>query len=86
MPIRRLDEEHPVEEHERADEDRHEPAPEQDPRQQVQAGRHERAGDDARQPPREGVRADLDRGGRAVRAEDEQLLAVLAQVLRLDVE
>ena len=34
----RLDEEHAVEDHERADEPGHEAAPEQDPGQQVEAG------------------------------------------------
>ena len=81
----RLDEEHPVEQDEGADERRHEPAPEQDPRQQVQAGGHQDAGDHAGQAPGEGVRADGDRGGLPVVPEHEELLAVLGDVRGGDV-
>ena len=84
-PDARLDEEHPVGEHEDADEGGHEPAPEEDPCEQVQAGDRHGAEDDARQPPRERVGAHLDRGDRTGLVEDEQLLPVRRRVVRLDV-
>ncbi len=84
-PDPRLDEEHPVEQHERGDDPRDEPPPEQDPGEEVQAGGHEHARDDARQTPGERVRADVDAHVGAVRAEHEQLLAVVAGVARLHV-
>ena len=85
-PDPRLDEEHPFEHREQGDEARHEPALEEDAGEQVQADRHERPGDHPGQPPGERVRTGLDRGRPAVGAEDEELLAVVGRVLRLDVE
>ena len=82
----RLDEEHPFEHREEGDEARHEPALEEDAGEQVQADRHQRAGDHPGKPPGERVRTGLDRGGLAVGAEDEELLAVIGRVLRLDIE
>ncbi len=81
----RLDEEHPVGEDEHRDEAGDEPALEEDPRKQVQAGCRQRPEDDAGHPPGEGVRADLDRRQRPVGVEDEQLLAVDRGPVGLDV-
>ena len=84
-PDPRLDEEHPIDQHEEPDQQRHEASPEEDPRQQVEAGGGQRAEDDPRQAPREGVRAELDRCHRPVAVEDEQLLPVAGRVVGGDV-
>ena len=81
----RLDEQHPVEQHEGAHQDGDQPAAEQDARQQVEESGHQRPGDDARQPPGEGVRSDIDGGGGAVRPEDQQVLAIGGHVFGLDI-
>ncbi len=81
----RLDEEHAVEEDEQADQSGHQPAPEQDPGEQVEQAEGQRAGDDPGQPPGEGVRSGVDRGRGAVVVEDEELLAVLGRVVGIEV-
>ena len=80
-----LDEEHPVEQAEDPREDRHRAAAEQDSRQQEQQPGHERARDHARKSPGERVLADVDRGGLAIAAEHEQLLAVRGRLVDVDV-
>ena len=81
----RLDEEHPVGQHEDADQRGHEAASEEDPGQQVQARGRQGAEDDPRQAPGERVRAHLDRGDRPALVEHEELLAILRRIVRLDV-
>ncbi len=80
-----LDEEHPVEQAEDPREDRHRPAAEEDSGQQEEQPGHERARDHARESPRERVLADVDRGGLAIAAEHEQLLAVRRRLIDVDV-
>ena len=77
----RLDEHHPVGEDQDPGDDRDRPAPEEDPREQVEGAERQRAEDDARQPPAEGVATDGDGGRGARRREREQLLAVGGRVL-----
>src|SRR5688500_20015664 len=56
LPISRLDEEHPVEQHERAGQDRYRAPPEQDAAEDVDQRGHEDPGDHSRQPDRKSTR------------------------------
>ncbi len=58
---------------------------EQDPDEQVDERRGDRPGDDAREPPCECVRPRVDRRGRAVTVEHEDLLPVLGRIGRVEV-
>ena len=81
----RLDEEHPVGDDEERQQAGHEPAPEEDPGEQVEQPGRQGTGDDAGEPPREGMGPDVDRGRRATPRKDQQLLAIHGRIVRLDV-
>ena len=81
-----LDEEHPVEHGEQADQHADLAAPEQDPGEQVQQARAQGAEDDARQAPGKGVVVDVERAGGAVRGEHEDRAMAVGRVVRVAVE
>ena len=81
-----LDEEHPVQQREQADEHADGAAPEEDPRQEEQDRHGERAHDRARQSPREGVRAHVQRDGLAAGPEREQRAVAGGRVVLVVVE
>ena len=84
-PDPRLDEEHPVDDDEQADQPGDQAPAEQDPGEQIDERRRQRPGDDPGQPPGEGVRPGVDRRGRPGAVEQEQLLAIRRWVHRVEV-